>query len=87
MRLIDAGAVRNALYAEDAITMKGVAIINQFPTIEAKPVVHGKWLIHKGHFHDFAECSLCGEDYGKDTAMAFNYCPYCGAKMDGDGSE
>ena len=38
-RLIDANAVRNALYDADSITMKGVAIINQFPTVDAVEVV------------------------------------------------
>ena len=37
-RLIHAEAVRDALYDADAITMKGVAIINQFPTVDAVPV-------------------------------------------------
>ena len=61
-------------------------ILRCFPTVDAVEVVHGRWMIYKGHFHDFAECSICGEAYGKDTAMAMNYCPNCGAKMDGDGN-
>ena len=79
-------AIRNwwphAVGIKDSI----VGVINDMPTVDAVEVVHGKWLIHKGHFHDFAECSLCGEDYGSYEAMAMNYCPNCGAKMDGDGN-
>lgn len=42
MRLIDADAVREDLYDADAITMRGVAIINRSPTIDAVPVVRCK---------------------------------------------
>jgi hypothetical protein len=45
-RLIDANAVRNALYDADAITMQGVAIINQFPTVDAVKVVRCKHCEH-----------------------------------------
>ena len=41
-RFVDANAVRNALYDADSITMKGVAIINQFPTVDAVEVVRCK---------------------------------------------
>lgn len=32
-RLVDADALRNKLYEEDAITMRGLSILNRFPTI------------------------------------------------------
>lgn len=44
-RYIDADALRDALYEADAITMKGVRILYQFPTIspdEVRGVVHCK---------------------------------------------
>ena len=84
-RLIDADGVLD-LFTAQAPSMnynKMFMTVANAPTVDAVEVVHGRWLIHKGHFHDFAECSLCGEDYGKDTAMAMNYFPNCGAKMDG----
>lgn len=34
MRLVDVEALRDALYEADAITMKGLSIIDNFPTIE-----------------------------------------------------
>lgn len=50
---------------------------------DVAPVVHGEWLGRRGGFFDFATCSNCKEDYplGGDT---LNYCPNCGARMDGD---
>ncbi len=48
------------------------------PTVDAVPVVHGR-KIEDGDIGCFWLCSLCGEclPYGA------NYCPNCGAKMDG----
>lgn len=54
---------------------------------EAEPVKHGHWIDD----HDFAICSLCNriiydayyEFRDKNDASFHNYCPYCGAKMDG----
>lgn len=45
-RLIDANALRNALYDADAITMQGVAIINQFHTVDAVEVVRCRECIY-----------------------------------------
>ena len=55
MRLIDADALRNELYDADAITMRGVAIINQAPTIDAVEVVR---------------CGLCRYCDTKDCPMS-----------------
>ena len=40
MSYIERETLRDALYEADAITMKGIAIINQFPAAEVAPVVH-----------------------------------------------
>ena len=89
-KIIDAGKLLGAIRDDPSINGANFARVKRHlaeaKAVDAVEVVHGRWLIHKGHFHDYAECSLCGEDYGKDTAMAFNYCPNCGAKMDGDGN-
>ena len=59
--------------------------IDDAPGVDAEPVRHGKWILNK-HYGDY-ECSACGEgdfrvwDF-KEHNM--NYCPNCGAKMDGD---
>ena len=47
-------------------------------------VKHGEWKIKKhkifGNSYDYV-CSVCGCDY---ALAEYNYCPNCGAKMDGD---
>lgn len=64
-------------------------MIARFPAADVAPVVHGRW-IHS-RYEDCSEqfelvkCSQCNHEA---YAMAFyvrggNYCPNCGAKMDG----
>ena len=63
--------------------------INSIPAADVAPVVHARW-IHS-RYEDCSEqfelvkCSQCNHEA---YAMAFyvrggNYCPACGAKMDG----
>ena len=52
--------------------------LHEVPAADVVPVVHGR-KIEDGDIGCFWLCSLCGEclPYGA------NYCPNCGAKMDG----
>lgn len=52
-----------------------IGMIEDAKTIDAEPVRHGKWIIEDGHVC----CSECGE-----ISKEYNYCPYCGARMDKD---
>lgn len=58
-------------------------MVEDAPTVEAVEVVHGRW-VHKGAWH--IECSECKHVLAH-IDEAKNYCPNCGAKMDGDGNE
>ena len=62
--------------------------------IEVEPVRHGKWngtFRHVGKNVNTGEpmdvfsydCSVCNWHTG-NQGKSFNYCPYCGAKMDGE---
>ena len=59
------------------------------PTIEAEPVRHGRWKAEERDSWSGGGayiCSACGYGYswgGFFEANDFNYCPNCGAKMDG----
>ena len=66
-------------------------IIEKMPTIEATPVVHGRWEKHKPdqHGNRKPKCSVCGEYHlawwSEHTRC--NFCPNCGAKMEGGVSD
>jgi hypothetical protein len=56
------------------------AVADKAPTVDAVPVVHGKWKFDDfdGDGYDYT-CSVCGLSFRNSG----NYCPNCGAKMDG----
>ena len=85
-RLIYLEDVRNSLYEADAITMKGVALINQFPTVDAVEVVHGRWEWTETGEQDYEQFWVCSQCSDR-TYFLTNFCPNCGAKMYGDGNE
>lgn len=64
--------------------------IKNAPTVDAVPVVHGRWERFETIIGNIGVlCSICGwKDYhhGRFKRNLFPYCPNCGAKMDGDGS-
>ena len=60
-----------------------IAELFNVPTVDAVEVVHGRWIVKEhsapyGGYHLF-HCSECDEPNAKEK----NYCPNCGAKMDG----
>ena len=63
----------------DAIDIKDVDAI---PAADVAPVVHGHWVQTKAPFmNECEDCSVCG--YRTVWGHRYNYCPNCGAKMDG----
>ena len=66
-----------------------MALIDEQPTVDAVEVVHGYW--EKEH-DDLGidrgwKCSHCKGSVYEMTYEPYQYCPHCGAKMDGDGNE
>ena len=61
-----------------------VRFLNTLPTVDSVEVVHGRWTESTNTTYMMSQftCSQCG---GKHIAKTWNYCPDCGAKMDGDG--
>ena len=55
--------------------------VQNAPTVEAIPVVHGHWIYKK---NGWAECSECHHDFlgVYDLENSDAYCRHCGAKMD-----
>lgn len=61
------------------LTNYATLILREAPTIDVAPVVHGRWIMHDDEFGLTCECSACHIETMGDG----NYCPNCGAKMDG----
>lgn len=90
MRLIDADELLNELtgvevmwWAEGNYTNYDdttiAEIINNLPTIEAAPVVHGEWIDHE--FEDMVYSRECSECHYEIPNMNWNFCPNCGVDM------
>ena len=86
MKLIDVDALeiellKLLLNGDDK--MKFVAdvapLISNAPTVDAVPVVHGKWeFVDKNK----VQCSVCFRIRNGKIQRMWEYCPNCGAKMD-----
>ena len=78
MRLIDADALIDDLIFPTEQFKKGfIDTLYDAPAIKVEQVRHGRW--EYKHFSSEPHCSLCLAEYPVET----NYCPNCGAKMDG----
>ena len=61
--------------------------LKEIKPVDAVEVVHGRWVSDEGDvlFH----CSKCETQISTDwdyDDLTWDYCPNCGAKMDGDGN-
>ena len=85
MRLVDGDELLTAFPVDDEpmLTKSCVRMtIRQMPTVDAVPVRHGRWTDKDG---GIATCSVCGDRWGVWSVM--QYCPHCGARMDGKDGE
>lgn len=89
MRIVDADALKEKIEQSDgegtiARYCKRVlaeCLDNDAPTVDAIPVVHGAWInIPDKPEWDQKACSVCGDYF----CCQNNFCPNCGAKMDGE---
>lgn len=56
--------------------------IDAQPTADVVEVKHGRWIRHKENCL-YNRCSICCYEHCREN----NYCPNCGAKMDGTPKE
>lgn len=73
MRLIDADKLPLDIEHED---------IDDAPTIDAVEVVHGEWIKYEDGTTVCSNCGFTLEDWIQ--GVFYNFCPNCGAKMDGE---
>ena len=56
-------------------------MIENLPASDVAPVRHGRWVSNGIPDSMLSACSVCGFGCG---AYSFQYCPNCGARMDGE---
>lgn len=66
---------KDKAFGNDAIEI--LAGIHFMLAADVAPVVHARWADGS---HGDAKCPVCGRE---DMERNYNYCPHCGAKMDG----
>lgn len=64
--------------------------LSRIPAADVVPVVHGRWVDPhwKSSLH-YMNCNQCGGEVQHQvyhgTEKYYRHCPFCGARMDGDG--
>ena len=90
-RLIDANELLESKWwdsiKDDFDKARAKIIVQSCHTVDAVEVVHGRWrrFINGDGEYKYL-CSVCGKMVTYEMGGS-NYCPNCGAKMDGDGNE
>lgn len=99
MRLIDADALMKDLekwmkqvdpthpQEDNAIPPMEDIIVSTLMTIEEQPTIErktGKWIRLT---NDLAQCSECKDYIDNAISGGYNYCPNCGARVDGEQDE
>ena len=75
-------SVEHYVYRER--TEDAIQRIKAAPAVDVAPVVHGEW---EWETSDIYRCTVCNRKTHVEETMcqpAWQYCPNCGAKMDGD---
>ena len=95
-RLIDkksAWKTAQRIYSDPVLLHAIKNTLDTTPTVDAVEVVHGRWL-KLSPWNNHTQSCLClncdSISYQKKSGVYIgkipNYCPNCGAKMDGDGN-
>ena len=86
-KYIDAEALINELQSHGAICDFGVFLMGEQPAADVQEVKHGQWEEERLVSGEIKyTCSKCGQVF-QGESLDFNYCPNCGAKMDGKESD
>ena len=74
---------RKYSFAESYDSFAVDCILKSIPAADVAPVRHGWWTEQEKYtFGTMYDCSICGNRI-LDNGHPWNYCPNCGAKMDG----
>ena len=74
---------RKYSFAESYDAFAVDCILKSIHAADVAPVRHGRWIEQEKYtFGTMYDCSICGNRI-LDNGHPWNYCPNCGAKMDG----
>lgn len=78
-------AALDALQAPEIfnINPRHIELIKNIPAADVAPVVHGRWIADGDGYHWTYNCSICAWKDGYPFNERHNFCPSCGARMDG----
>ena len=95
MRIVDADLPREQMkklldhhlmmgnFSADSAVSDCIEFLDTCPTVDAEPVKHGNWVVFKDENGIFRnKCSACGSPMRKGYKQT-NFCPKCGANMNG----
>ena len=89
-RYIDADKYKTDLlagqeYLDENTLLTAINLLDCQPTADVVEVRHGRWIEHYAYECWHYDCPFCDDGYAtkeRDNTPT-NYCPNCGAKMDG----
>lgn len=96
---IERDALKKTIHASDLDNREKTALllcVGAAPAADVATVVHGRWYGESDGYADgypvidvwyCSECGYCIDDGTDDPELLPNYCPNCGVKMDGEGSD
>lgn len=97
MELIDRQALllQNELAKNRSPVFRSYAkvLIDNAPTVDAAPVVHGRWTSHDiiaksaGYGVRYYRHAECNVNPCRLVEAMFDFCPFCGDKMDGGATD
>ena len=77
-------------YLDDDMITRLTIAIDRIPSADVVKARHAEWqLIHRDRnfYKDVYQCSECRFLVTGAQQIAYDYCPYCGARMDGGNDE
>ena len=81
-------ATRSEIYWTESQQAAVRLFLVQQPRVDAMEVVNGRWVkdeeASKNHIEAIYSCSACQNHDAWGEMEKTNYCPHCGAKMDGE---
>ena len=73
-------------HLDDVHIAAAMNAIDEMPAADVAPVRHGRWI--EECEESLYSCSACGTEWitieGTPKENGMDFCPHCGAKMDGD---